>query len=61
MNEEMNTTKNSTIKTVLIAILSILLVGSVVFIAYDKLIKKEEPKTEENITEEKIQIISFQQ
>jgi len=48
MNEEMNTPKNSTIKTVLITVLSILLIGSVVFIAYDKLIKKEESNTEEN-------------
>ena len=45
MNEV--TPKNNTMKIAVI-ILSILLVGSLGFIAYDKLIKKEEPKTEEN-------------
>lgn len=47
MNEEMNTPKNNIMKIAVI-LLSVISVGSLGFIAYDKLIKKENPITEEN-------------
>lgn len=52
MNEEINTSKNNSIKTILIVILALISVGSIGFIVYDKLINKEETKTEENNNEE---------
>ena len=47
MNEEVKQ-KNSTIVTVLITLLVVALIGCISFIVYDKVIKKEEVKTEEN-------------
>ena len=50
MNEEVKS-KNSTVVTVLITLLVVALIGSISFIVYDKVIKKEEVKTEENNNE----------